>query len=623
MYINITFYSLIRRNKVFIYVIGLAVMLGGGTLSLLCGKKSKAASLSGSISLAVSSAVLLTAIVLDFLLHQNSGMEKVFQIPIAVLGLAAAFFSPGYLAGHGEKRSSYYFFFLNLTLTAMFTLTLLKNPFLFLFSWEIMGLASAALVMFDMHSAKTQKAAFLYFVACHAGAAFLIAFFLFPYQSIHFALLALIGFGLKIGFPMLHVWLPEAHPAAPAPVSAIMSGAMIELGFLGLFVFMPNNLPGYFAILLLFLGLLGALWGIIAALAQNNLKRLLAYSSMENMGICSIAFALALLAGQADLPMMRFTALSGAFLHIINHAFLKGGLFLGAGAVLKSCGTLEMDKMGGLMKKAPHTGTLFTLNAAGLSGLPPFNGFISEFLIYYAAFQGVLYGSGFLKALSTTSLIVLALTGGLAAAAMAKTIGGVFLGEPRTKEAAEAKEVTNVMKGSMYFLFILSLVTTGLIPFVFRMLSNPFAENLYRITLRLALFSLLTTLFIFVLLLLQNLFCKGGKRVSPTWDCGYARPDARMQYTPTAFTQPLVTLFAPVLKVVKHLVPPSGIFGKSASYEEKVKDPGMEYFWLALSSVCRKIADKIHFLQSGNLHIYIFIVLLFLAGMLFFAMLKK
>lgn len=623
MYINTTFYSLIRRNKVFIYVIGLAVMLGGGTVSLLCGKKSKAASLSGSISLAVSSAVLLTAIVLDVLLKQNTGLEKIFQIPISVLGIAAALFSPGYLAGHEEKRSSYYFFFLNLTLAAMFCLTLLKNPFLFLFSWEIMGLASAALVMFEFHSAKTRNAAFLYFVACHAGAAFLIAFFLFPNQNIHFALLALLGFGLKIGFPVLHVWLPEAHPAAPAPVSAIMSGAMIELGFLGLFVFMPNNVPGYFAILLLFLGLLGALWGIIAAFAQNNLKRLLAYSSMENMGICSIAFALAMLAKEANLPEMRIAALSGAFLHIINHAFLKGGLFLGAGAVLKSCGTLDMDKMGGLMKRIPHTGTLFTLNAAGLCGLPPFNGFIGEFLIYYAAFQGVISGTGYLKALSTSSLIVLALTGGLAAAAMAKAVGGAFLGEPRTKEAAEAKEVTGGMKCGMYFLFILSLVTIFLIPLAFKLTGNPFAQDLYKVTLRLAFLSFFATFFIFLLLLLQNLFCKGGKRKSPTWDCGYAKPDARMQYTATAFTQPLVVLFAPVLKVAVKLVSPAGIFSKKASYEEKVKDPGMEYFWLFLSSVSKKIAEKIHLLQSGNLHAYIFIVLLFLSGMLFFAMLKK
>ncbi|MBR2364297.1 MAG: hypothetical protein IKA79_03760 [Lentisphaeria bacterium] len=381
----------------FIYVTALAVMLGGGILALLCGKKSKAAMFSGVVSLAVTSAVIFTALVLDVFLFRELAVKQFFQIPIAVLGIAAAIFSPGYLAGHEEKRSSYYFFFLNLTICSMYCVTLLETPFLFLLAWEIMGLASAALVMFDYHSEKSKKAAYLYFVACHAGAALLIPVFLFPLYSFHLPILAIIGFGLKIGFPLLHVWLPEAHPAAPAPVSAIMSGAMIELGFLGLFFFLPKQLPMYILLTVFFLGITGAVWGIIAALAQNNLKRLLAYSSMENMGICSLAFALGYLGRHYNLQSMEYAALAGGTLHILNHAFLKGGLFLGAGAVLKSCGTLDMDKMGGLLKRAPHTGTLFTLNAAGLCGLPPFNGFIGEFLIYFAAFQGLIYGAGFLR----------------------------------------------------------------------------------------------------------------------------------------------------------------------------------------------------------------------------------
>lgn len=609
-------------NKVFIIILALAAMLGGGTVSLLCGKKSKAAMLTGSISLAVSSAVLFTAVILQALLTQQTNVALIFQIPIAVLGFASALFSPGYLAGHGEERSNLYYFFLNFTIFSMFCVTLLRNDFLFLLAWELMGLASAALVMFDFHSEKARKAAFLYFVACHLGAAFLIVYFLFPFYGYIFPLLALIGFGLKIGLPLLHVWLPEAHPAAPAPVSAIMSGAMIELGFLGLIVFGKGSLPAYFGYVVFFAGIIGALWGIISALPQKNLKRLLAYSSMENMGICSIAFGYALLADHHGFQEIKTIALCGMFLHIINHAFLKGGLFLGAGAIQKSCGTLEMDKMGGLLKRAPHTGSLFILNAAGISGLPPFNGFISEFVIYYAAFQGLLLTNGSFELISLLAIVVLALTGGFAAAAMTKA-AGIFTGEPRTKEAAEAKEVTKMMRVSMYLLFTFSLLMVIVPPVVILNLGISTLNPLAGLTFILALISIFSTLLIFLILFLRRLFCRGGKRISPTWDCGYAKPDARMEYTATAFTQPLADYFEGILKPEKKMEKVSGIFPVKGKLETTPRDLGMEYFWKKITGWGIFLSEKVRVLQSGNLHAYIFMILLVLAGMLIYAMLDK
>lgn len=206
---------------------------------------------------------------------------------------------------------------------------------------------------------------------------------------------------------------------------------------------------------------------------------------------------------------------------------------------------------------------------------------------------------------------------------MVKAAGGVFLGEPRTKESAEAREVTKSMRVSMYFLFVLSLVMVILAPCIVRFTGGETAAGLAKLTAKLSVFSVICTVFLFVMLLLQNLFCKGGKRVSPTWDCGYARPDARMEYTATAFTQPLADFFAPVLKRAKKIRKPEKIFAEEASYEEKNDDAGLEYIWKKLAQVGSFLAGKIHFLQSGNLHGYIFMVLLVLGGMLVYAMLKK
>ena len=616
-----------EENKVIVQVVTLAVLLGGGVLALLCPKKSFLASIFGTVSLVAGAILGLTSIAAEAITsYYTLRIAAIFQVPVFLLGIAAALYSPGYLAGHGEKRASFYYFFLNLTIASMYCVTLTKEPLLFLFAWEIMGLASAALVMFDYHSEQVRKAAYLYFAACHAGAALLILFFLFPYPGALPLILVFAGFGLKIGFPLLHVWLPEAHPAAPAPVSAIMSGAMIELGFLGLFVFYPEPVSGgYFSFgwIFLVLGIIGALWGIISALPQNNLKRLLAYSSMENMGIISMAFGLATLGYSYELPQMGFAAACGGFLHIVNHAFLKGGLFLGAGAVLKSCGTLEMDKMGGLLKRTPHTGTLFVLNSAGICGLPPFNGFVSEFLIYYAAFKGLMYGNAALQTASAVALIALALTGGIATAVFAKAVGGVFLGEPRSKESAEATEVTFMMRFSMYMLFVFSIVMIFAAPFAVKLFGKGVDPKLVMIMTKVSAVSLCCMLLTVLLLLLQKVFCRGGERKSPTWDCGYARPDARMEYTATAFSQPLADLFDGILRIRKSLKKPEGIFPEKAQYSEETEDGGMKGFWKPVASFIIRIAEKCHSLQSGNLHSYIFIIILALSAMLLYAMLKK
>ena len=557
-----------------------------------------------------------------------------FQLPILVLAVAGAIHSLGYLKGHGEKRAGTYWGFYNITVAAMYGVTLAGSPFQFLVLWELMGLASFALVAFERESKEVMRAAWIYIVACHAGAAFLIAMFFFGGTPTAVFVLGVIGFGLKIGFPLLHVWLPEAHPAAPAPVSALMSGAMIQLGFYGLLTYCTWSLSEYalYGWTLLGLGVIGTFGGMLFALGQTNLKKLLAYSSIENMGVMAIGFGFGFLGSASGNAGMSLFGFAGAFLHLLIHALLKGGLFLGAGSILRAEGTLEMDRMGGLLKRAPFTGWVFAMNAAGLSGLPPFAGFLSEFLIYLAALAGLTapghYG---VFAMSLAVLIVLALTGGLAASAYVKAVGAVFLGEPRSPEAAEAHEVTASMKWVPGALLILSaLLTAGaswVIEYGFPAYCGNTAGREMAVCIAalryVGVFSGLLILLAAIGLVWRFRLVPRSRRgrVAPTWDCGYRNPSARMEYTGTAFTQPLTDFFAGVLRPRVAEEKPEGDFPRKSSFEEWIEDGGVRFLWQPVFRALAYLAHRIHVLQSGYLHLYILAMVLTLLAMLLWAFL--
>ncbi|MBR2426665.1 MAG: hypothetical protein IKB16_07985 [Lentisphaeria bacterium] len=550
-----------------------------------------------------------------------------FQIPILILALAGGFFSPGYLKGHGEERAGIYWCFFNLTVAAMLGVTICYDKIGFLFLWELMGLASMALVLFNYREERCVRATWSYLLACEAGGLFLILLFVNPFSNpaLTFAV-AILGFGLKIGFPLLHYWLPEAHPEAPAPVSALMSGAMIQLGYLGLlrwgiYIHIQSYIVG---ITLLTLGCIGALGGIIFALSKKNIKGMLAYSSIENMGILGMGFGLALLAKKANCYEASYAAFAGASLHALNHAFLKGGLFLGAGAIQKGThGSLNMDIMGGLLKRMPFSGSIFLINAAGLSGLPPFCGFVSEFLIYYAAVNILIACSGNILIATLAVLIVLSLTGGFAAAAFTKTAGAIFLGEPRSDIAKNAEEVPFTMRlillllclGSCAIVFISPLLLTKLLKGVNAIGELQFIKPLWYI----AGASVAVVILFGLLAFWRFKGRKMGTRRSCTWDCGYAAPDARMEYTGTAFSQPLTDFFHPLLQTKKKVAEPAGEFPVSASYEEKTPDPGA-VFYLRILRILNYIAEKIHHFQSGFLHLYILAAALALLFLLLWAM---
>lgn len=527
---------------------------------------------------------------MDFLIPR-----LVFLLPILLVGSTAFLHSTGYLHGEGKKRQGWFNFYFLGTLAAMIAVVLAPNKYLFILAWEAMGLFSSGLVGFESHESAAKKATWIYLLACHAGAVFLILAGVFSLdENANPAViwyLALIGFGLKIGFPPFHVWLPEAHPAAPAPASAVMSGAMIPLGFYGLIRWLPVHselIEEHVAWSMLVLGAIAALGGILFALPQRNIKKLLAFSSVENMGVIALGvamwiFGLTLHDGSDGVgsDISKF-ALWGAALHVVNHALLKGGLFLGAGSVLRMTGTLDCDKLGGLMKKMPFTGTLFTLNAFGLSGLPPLPAFASEFLIYLSAITALANHELILPA--SLVLIVLATTGGIAAAAYTKVVSAVFLGAPRS-DLGEVGETPKRMIVAQAILFVPSAIMLA-----------PFAAAAWA---------------------LKRLL--GGKAKAAralTWDCGYERPSARMAWTGTAFSQPLADTFKDILRPRHHVITPKGPFPGDAAVVTETDDPGLADFWSPVFRTAARVFQRIHLLQNGSLHLYILMMIIAIVALL-------
>jgi formate hydrogenlyase subunit 3/multisubunit Na+/H+ antiporter MnhD subunit len=547
-------------------------------------------------------------------------IKNLFYIPIFAIGLTAALHATAYLHNVTRQQILRFWCFFIATIASMTAVCYFSGKLSFLLAWEAMGLASAGLVSFEAHEKSVRKATWIYLMACHAGACALMlagVFLMRPDAWVAAFACAVIGFGLKIGFPPFHSWLPEAHPAAPAPASAIMSGAMIPLGFCGILRFFPfSDLSAFdaqvFGWTVLILGIIGAVGGILFALPQVNLKRLLAFSSVENMGVIAMGFGLAAITfGRGAEKHIVNLAIAGAFIHILNHAFLKGALFLGAGSVLRQTGTLNQDKLGGLLRRMPFTGTLFTINAFGLSGLPPMNGFLGELAIYFASFLAIKTGDAPLVVAGFLTSISLALTGGFASAAYAKTIGCTFLGEPRSDGAVNAVETPKRMWIAQ---LLLTLLSFAMIPTSIYFIDSMTKGYATRIFIDVTVIGGIFTSLVISLLLFRRFVCPQGKEKPrlPVWDCGYDKPTARMAYTATAFTQPLVDLFRPFLRSRRHVIPFKGdpSSPSDAAIACETDDLALGGLWRPLFTKIARIFQVAHLLQNGSLHLYILIILI-------------
>jgi formate hydrogenlyase subunit 3/multisubunit Na+/H+ antiporter MnhD subunit len=533
-----------------------------------------------------------------------------------------------------------------------------RNGVLFLAAWEGMALASFFPVVFENEKAEVRKAGWIYLTATHLGTAFLLVLFVlwaqasgsFDFDGFGAAaaqapalagllfVLAVVGFGTKAGFMPLHVWLPEAHPAAPSHVSAVMSGVMIKTGIYGLvrMLTLLGPPPLWWGWVLIGIGATSGVLGVLFALAQHDLKRLLAYHSVENIGIITLGLGLGLLGLSSGRPALAVLGFGGGLLHVLNHALFKGLLFFGAGAAAHGSGTREMDRLGGLLKRMPWTGAAFLVGAAAICGLPPLNGFISEFLIYWGAFNGAAGAGGYAAVfVPTLALIgVLALIGGLAAACFIKAFGIVFLGEPRSKEAGHAHEVGWAMRRPM-LLLAGGCAAIGLWPAPVLRILRPLLNTiigtaaaadpvwgeaggvLTRLSLGAGVFSALVGLLLFIR---ARLLAGRPVEETVTWDCGYARPTARMQYTASSFAQPLTSFFHKILRTEIQLRPPEGLFPKAAALSTHAPDWAEAGLFRPLFTGAERLLSKLRPFQEGRVQVYVLYIVLTLIALVVWKM---
>ncbi len=579
-----------------------------------------------------------------------------FAGAILLLSTLAAIYAAGYLRDQEERRNTGVFWFHYLLLTAsMLAVVTARNGVLFLLAWESMALTSFFLVIFEHEDASVRRAGWIYLIATHIGTAFIL--FLFALLGRHsgtldfagfFAIaghrgvasvvfvLAVIGFGTKAGFMPLHVWLPEAHPAAPSPVSAVLSGVMIKTGIYGLLRILSflGTPPAWWGWTLVVIGAVSGVLGVLFAVAQSDLKRLLAFSSVENLGIITMGMGVGLLGVTFRDPLMALLGFSGAALHVLNHAVFKGLLFLGAGSVVHACHARDLDSLGGLQKRMPFTGTTFLIGSAAISGLPPFNGFVSEFLVYAGAFCGIVTATG-TGALSGAVMAVaaLALIGGLALACFAKAFGVMFLGEPRSGSAAHAREAGAAMRWPMIILAALCLLLGLGGPFLLPVLAavtapvtgipaelsativreTPALQVLWKVT---AATGALVALALLLGLLRARLLSGREVGATVTWDCGYVAPTARMQYTASSFADPIVRMFGAFLGTRDRISRPEGLFPEGGHFASDTPDVSSERLYAPLFARLEAFMARLRILQHGLLHLYILMIVLSLLALL-------
>lgn len=577
-----------------------------------------------------------------------------FLTLIGLVAVPAAIYGVDYTAAYEKEHYSVRLLglFFNLFLLSMTLVTMAANVLTFLILWECMSLTSYFLVITENNEKDTLRAGIWYVAMTHAGLALLLGAFLllskggsgsFADMRVSSAglsiairnavfLLAFLGFGSKAGIVPLHVWLPRAHPAAPSHVSALMSGVMIKLGifgFLRVVLDLMGGGPAWWGSVVLGVGVVSALLGVLYALMEHDLKRLLAYHSVENIGIILIGIGAGLIfysCGQMNLAALGFI---GGLYHTVNHASFKGLLFLGAGSVLRATHTRNMEEMGGLIKRMPWTALFFLIGSISISALPPFNGFVSEWLVYQSLLAGFNIPNPELAILSPVAVGMLALTSGLAAACFVKAFGISFLAMPRSAKAENAKEAPFAMQVGMGLL-ALACILLGLGPVVVVPVLGKVIGGLGQMPQTVPLLShhfslqtpqafgqispLLVALALLVILGLIPIAFKIFRvhphfRLGDTWGCGQTGQTPRMEYTATAFAEPLRRIFAELYRPMKQLSidfhPESKYFVESIAYKSEITPLFDRMIYDPLLRFVRKISGLVLRLQTGLVHLYL------------------
>jgi len=586
------------------------------------------------------------------------GISALFLTPALVLIALGAVYGRGYLAEtEGRKKAGPPWFFYNILAAAITGVFTARDPFLLLLCWEAMALSSYFLVCLEDGDGAVRRAARIYLVASHLGAAFLLVLCLLPGATwppaqgvaaglfVGFSaegastlavgavpggalfLLALVGFGSKAGLAPFGVWLPEAHPAAPSHVSAVLSGVMIKTGVYGILrVLLALNPEPWWGWTLVAMGGVTAVLGVAGALGQSELKRLLAWSSMENAGLMLMGLGLGALGRAMGAPLVAALGFGAALVHVVNHGVFKSLLFFCAGSVLHGTGERRMDQLGGVLGRMPVTGATFLVAALGICGLPPMGGFASELVLGLCAIKGLLLPVSGLDIPSLGVLAALVLCAGMAAAVFVGAFGTVFLGAARSQAATQAHESPRAMRGPMIVLAVLApLLGLGaaLVLQTALLALEPAlpgavalgASTVEALWVAAMVFGLLLALFGGLFILRRALLRGRDVRTGPTWDCGYAAPTARIQYTYSSFAQPLADMFQALTGRTGSTTRPWGLFPARAGYVAETQDRILQGF-LGLFGFINAKLEAMHRLQQGQVHVYVLYIAATLVALL-------
>jgi hydrogenase-4 component B len=589
-----------------------------------------------------------------------------FNLTLAVLATAVAIYSVGYLKEFESRRNISLFGFLYhillLSLTIVFTAA---NAFLFLIAWEVMALAAYGLVTFYHEDRETRRAGLLYIIMAHIDVGCLLLGFALLTQasgSAEFAsfrtagahlsnsqqatafVLFFLGFGIKAGVIPFHIWLPAAHPVAPSNISALLSGIVIKTGIYGMariFLDALGVLPAWAGVLVLILGVASAVLGVLYALMEHDLKRLLAYHSIENIGIILMGLGAALIFRVAGHPQLAAIALIAAMFHTLNHAIFKCLLFLGAGSVLHSTGTRNMEKLGGLIRPMPVTAFCFLIGAVAISGLPPLNGFVSEWLTYQSLLAGFGATGGLTRILFPIAGSMLALTGALAAACFVKAFGITFLALPRSSESHHVHEAPRAMLigmgwltmacvalgfGVTWFLPVFGAMTEQL--FGLRVGANlitgdglvlsvgtPHGGTVSTVMIGIGFLILLVPAAILVSITARRF----ARRQGPTWDCGLPGLSDENEYTATAFSKPLRMIFSALYqprREIQAVFDVSPYYPKAIHFESEIEPTFEKRLYTPLQDLLLWVSTRMRAIQAGSIHAYLAYIFIALIALL-------
>ncbi len=633
-------------------LIGLAGLLRPASLRFVARTLFPLGALCG-VALAVVAATSLTAPVEQAVLPiglpdlpfhvRRDALTSLFLFLLGITSAGISIFAAGYFRrGRGTSPGlmclQYHLF-----LASMGFVLLADDAYAFMVAWETMALSSYFLVTTEHGIAEIRRAGFLYLLIAHVGAiAILLSFGVMQGGSWQFTfaamrrahlaptwaaaafLLALFGFGAKAGLVPLHVWLPEAHPAAPSPVSALMSGVMLKTAVYGV-LRVSFDLLGHpawwWGSAALAIGLFSALYGVVFAAVQTDMKRLLAWSSIENLGIIFTGIGLAIVFQGVGMPALGALALIAALYHSLNHAFIKSLLFLGTGSVLHSTGERNLGRLGGLIHRMPWVAWLTLIGALAMSGLPPLNGFVSEWLLLQSFLFAQDVPRSFISMMLPMGAAVVALSAALAAYVMVKFFGVIFLGQPREPALRRARDAGVLERIGLAWLAVGCLVL-GFLPtriisalrVVVAQLSGASLPSvaapwwlLVPVPDRAASYSapvffIALTAVVALTLFAVRLFYHRRARRADAWDCGFGSLNARMQDTAEGFGQPIRHIFGGLLAVRRELPSP---FDRAPHYRVIVGDRLWQGLYLPLAILVQRIADAFAWLQQGRIATYL------------------